>query len=134
MSIHLSTFRLLRRSMVFSSALKKSCSSQSMTSTIPSNLHLADTKVLLPPEKDLIPDERYFFSSLASSLPASLPVYSFENPGEIVAQAPLNGKIFSVAIRKDIVLEIVRYFRNKKRQPQCTKRIPDIAGSNKKPR
>ena len=105
----------------------------SVAKSLPPNLRLADPKILLPPEPPIIPDERYFFSILSTDVPDVVPVYSFENPGTVLSNIPLNKKIFAVALRKDIVLEIVRYQRNNKRQPQRSKRIRDIAGSNKKP-
>ena len=46
----------------------------------------------------------------------------------------MDSKIFGVAIRKDIVHEVVRYQRHKARQPKKTKRMSEISGSNKKPR
>ena len=43
-------------------------------------------------------------------------------------------EIFEVPIRKDIVHEVIRYFRAKRRQPHKTKRMSELRGSNKKPR
>lgn len=58
----------------------------------------------------------------------------FENPGLVVDSVPIDSKIFGVALRKDIVLDVVRYQRHKMRQPKKTKRINEISGSKKKPR
>lgn len=41
--------------------------------------------------------------------------------------------MFGVAIRKDIILDCVRYHRLKSKQPYKTKRKSEIRGSNKKP-
>merc|ERR1712146_556897 len=63
-----------------------------------------------------------------------LPIHRFRAPGEFSDRtAKLDPNVFSVALRKDVVLEMVRYQRNKIRQPQMTKRRKHIAGSNKKP-
>ena len=111
----------------------------SLTLSMPSNLHLADEKVLEKDletiEEELVPPERYLFAKLHKDTKAELPVHKFRAPGEIHGEmtAKLDPNIFSVALRKDIVLEMVRYQRNKIRQPQSAKRRKDIAGSNKKP-
>jgi large subunit ribosomal protein L4 len=46
----------------------------------------------------------------------------------------IEDKVFGVAIRKDIVHEVIRYQRHMARQPKKTKRKSEISGSNKKPR
>jgi large subunit ribosomal protein L4 len=61
-------------------------------------------------------------------------VAKFAAPGEFTEPAPLDPTIFGVALRKDIVHEVVRYQRAKVRQPRKTKRIGEIRGSGKKPR
>ncbi len=104
-----------------------------VSDALPANLKLADAAVLAQPEKPIVSEGRYLFPVLSSELPESLPIFSFEKPGSVVGSASLNPKMFTVALRKDLVLEVVRYQRNMKRQPQRTKRVRDIAGSNKKP-
>ena len=106
--------------------------SESPTRLIPSNLILAQPEVLNKPVKKNIIQQEYFFPLL--NPPETMVVHSFQNPGKLSdSVAKLSKIIFGVAIRKDIVLEVIRYQRNKKRQPQKTKGISDISGSNKKP-
>lgn len=104
-----------------------------VSDALPANLKLADATLLALPESPIVSDDRYMFPVLSSALPESLPIFSFEKPGSVVGSARLSPKMFNVALRKDLVLEVVRYQRNMKRQPQRTKRVRDIAGSNKKP-
>lgn len=104
------------------------------SSTLPSNLILADIKVLEEPPKPVIPVDDYIFPTLDWSLPEAIKVRVFNNPGHFVREdAPINRKIFAVAIRKDIVHEVIRYQRAKKRQPKKLKRMGEISGSKKKP-
>ena len=73
------------------------------------------------------------FGSL--SVPSAITVRSFMEPGKMTGEeAPLNELVFGAPLRKDIVHEVVRYLRAKVRQPQKTKRIWELSGSNKKPR
>jgi large subunit ribosomal protein L4 len=63
----------------------------------------------------------------------SVPIINFLNPDlKDVGTASLNPKVFGVAIRQDIIHQIVRFQRAQIRQPQCTKRIGDIRGSTRK--
>jgi len=55
-------------------------------------------------------------------------------PAAVNIMAPLDKRIFGVAIRKDIVHEVIRYHRHKLRKPKRTKRVGEIHGSTKKPR
>lgn len=105
---------------------------------VPSNLKLATTKVIsedaIP--TDPLPAERYYFPELESLIPKQAPVISLDDPNSNQVTnnfVDLNSTIFGVAIRKDIVHDVVRYHRHKVRQPQKTKRIWELAGSNKKP-
>ena len=103
---------------------------------IPSNLKLATTKVIandaIP--SDPLPAERYYFPELASLIPKEAPIISLKDPNLVTNNfVDLHPTIFGVAIRKDIVLDVVRYHRHKVRQPQKTKRIWELSGSNKKP-
>lgn len=67
-------------------------------------------------------------------VPEVIGVNKFLHPGQMGSPIPLQKTIFEVAIRKDIVLNAIRYTRNKQRQPHKTKRMSEIRGSNKKPR
>lgn len=97
---------------------------------LPANLTLASAKVIEPlPEP---PKETFQFPIL--DVPESVAVKSFLEPGSVVRPVPLRRAIFEVALRKDIVLQAVRYTRNKRRQPKRTKRMSELRGSNKKPR
>lgn len=69
---------------------------------------------------------------MPSKVPTEFGVKSFSN-GEFVGNVALNKTIFEIPLRKDIILNTVRYIRNLKRQPKKTKRIGDIRGSGKKP-
>lgn len=98
---------------------------------IPPNLHVADASIFDPPKPALIPTIQFNFP--LSNPPSSIAVTSFASPGVSVEDVPLNPKIFGVAIRKDIVHEVIRYHRNKTRMPYCTKRPETLRGSGKKP-
>lgn len=101
---------------------------------IPSNLHLSNSNVLDDEvEKIFFSPEMFMFPPL--HIPKSTVVSMFNSPGQNAAEpAPLEKMIFGVAIRKDIVHEVIRYQRRKVRQPKKTKRMSEISGSNKKPR
>lgn len=106
----------------------------SLMSSIPSNLHLANPDSILPEVKKIkMPSEHFFFPPL--EMVRSVPIMHFKIPGsfaEIPADA--DDRIFGVAIRKDIVHEVVRYLRAQKRVPHNTKTMANISGSNAKPR
>lgn len=101
---------------------------------IPSNLHMINVNVLDEvDEKIYFNPEMFMFPPL--HIPTSTAVTMFHNPGHFTeTEAPLQKMIFGVAIRKDIVHEVIRYQRAKVRQPKKTKRMSEIRGSNKKPR
>jgi large subunit ribosomal protein L4 len=103
------------------------------TNQLPPNLKLDDVSILVKKDdfKVTIPEHAYYFPQL--DIPDTIKVTKFNKPGEFSSDAPLNKKIFGVALRKDIVHEVIRYQRHKIRQPKMTKRIGDISGSNKKP-
>ena len=64
----------------------------------------------------------------------SIKVHKFGSPGEFLSvEAPLNPTVFGVAIRQDIVHEVVRYQRHLFRQPHKSKRSFEISGTTKKP-
>lgn len=100
---------------------------------IPSNLKLADESVFLEEPKPKVENDLlYYFPPLVA--PSTLPVVCFQNPDnkldETVALDPV---VFRVALRKDIVHNVIVYHRAKLRQPKKTKRKSEIRGSNKKP-
>jgi large subunit ribosomal protein L4 len=86
-------------------------------------------------KKVVIPEEDYYFPPLNMAV-GSLQVKDWFNPGKFVSgsTAVLDPRVFNVAIRKDLVHEMIRYQRAKVRQPHKTKRIGEISGSTKKPR
>jgi len=101
---------------------------------LPPNLKLDDESILVVKKDDIkvkIPDQVYYFPQL--DIPDTIKVVQFKKPGEYSSDVSLNKKIFGVALRRDIVHEVIRYQRHKLRQPKMTKRIGDISGSNKKP-
>jgi hypothetical protein len=99
---------------------------------IPSNLKLADLSVLKEVNKTTVPQDDYLFGT--TDIPKSIKVAIFNNPGSFSENTePMDSRIFGVALRKDIVHEVVRYQRHKARQPKRTKRVGEIAGSTKKP-
>jgi large subunit ribosomal protein L4 len=117
------------------SAVRSYCGTRLLQSTLPSNLQLADASILeAEPEIDF-PVLNYSFATL--DVPADIIVKKFlqpdAKPTELTA-APLERKIFEVAIRKDIIHNVIRYIRHKKRQPKKLKRLNEISGSKKKPR
>lgn len=99
---------------------------------IPSNLQLADPKILSqPPVAKAVGKHDFWFPTL--NVPNLIEVKSFANPKAApMAQVALNSKIFSVAIRKDIVHQVVRLIRAAKRKPQKTKRACEVRGSTRK--
>lgn len=133
---------------------------KSSSAVVPANLHLADASAILaPPPSNKMQTGASTSSSSSSSMdylfpplnvPKSIKVKVFQKPGtfveestssdndakqnNIIAEVPIERLIFGVAIRKDIVHEVIRYQRHKARQPKKTKRIGEIAGSTKKPR
>lgn len=111
-----------------------STSSSSLSSTnLPPNLVLADASILNPLPKPIIPADDYLFPTL--NIPSQIAVSSFSStPTTLDVVAPLDKRIFGVAIRKDIVHEVIRYHRHMLRKPKRTKRIGEIHGSTKKPR
>jgi Ribosomal protein L4/L1 family len=105
-----------------------------VVANIPSNLRLSNPNVLDDEvEKIFFSPEMFMFPPL--NIPKSTVVSMFNSPGQNAEEpAPLEKMIFGVAIRKDIVHEVIRYQRRKIRQPKKTKRMSEISGSNKKPR
>ena len=100
---------------------------------LPSNLKLSTVEILAPPQTPLVQSQDMLFGTM--DVPKSIVVNSFNNPDiGSFGQMALDDLIFGVAMRKDIVHHVIRYLRAKRRQPQKTKRIWEISGSNKKPR
>mmetsp|Transcript_28365 Transcript_28365/g.39032 ORF Transcript_28365/g.39032 Transcript_28365/m.39032 type:complete len:338 (+) Transcript_28365:3-1016(+) len=114
----------------FSTATNVSAPSTSIT-TLPSNLVISDTSIFQSLPEVRFPADNYLFPTL--DVPENIRVLSFNGKG-VGSVAPMERRIFEVAIRKDIVHDVIRYIRHKKRQPKKTKRMSEIAGSNKKPR
>jgi large subunit ribosomal protein L4 len=119
-------------------SIQRLCASRfsEMPQSIPANLHLADPKALEKPRvvAEEVPKVNWLFPTL--DVPDSIEVKKFRSPGEIDESmtVKLNKKIFGVALRKDIIHEVVRYHRAKSRQPSgVTKRIGEIRGSKRKP-
>jgi large subunit ribosomal protein L4 len=102
---------------------------------LPSNLVVADPNVLRPLPTPAVKIEDFLFPPL--HVAESIEVKSFSANPTALATIPttaLEKKMFEVPIRKDIVLNLIRYIRNARRQPKKTKRMSEIRGSNKKPR
>lgn len=78
--------------------------------------------------------DQYQFALLPSQVPTSAPVKSFADPNKVVSEIALHPTMFTLPLRKDIVLNVVRYIRHARRQPKKTKRMSELRGSNKKPR
>lgn len=114
-------------------------SSSSIVNTrihIPSNLIIEDTSIFEDtPSKISITHWDYLFPIAYNKLPESITAKSFLLPGiDSNVTIPLHRGIFSVALRADIVHEVIRYHRHKLRQPKKLKRMGEISGSGKKPR
>ena len=104
----------------------------SLVATMPSNLQLADMKVLEKPQELNIKPIEYLFPTL--DIIRNVNILLWHQPGlnsDIIFS--LDPTIFGMAIRKDIVLECIRYIRHKHRQPKKTKTKGEVRGSNKKP-
>jgi large subunit ribosomal protein L4 len=99
---------------------------------LPPNLKLFDPKIVEPEIKPEFTLDDFRYPIL--NVPTHTDVKKFCNPGEVVTQIALEKTIFEVALRRDIILDAVRYTRHKRRQPKKTKRMSEIRGSNKKPR
>jgi hypothetical protein len=116
------------------------------TVSLPKNLIIEDPSILTAPIKvstngkteeefDENKLTKYEFPFLPSEIPDHIPIHSFSTGKPLENRSiPLEKDIFTVALRKDIVLNCIRYIRHAKRQPKKTKRMSEIAGSNKKPR
>lgn len=101
--------------------------------TIPKNLELDDLSVVLQEEeKAVLREEEFLHPPL--HVQTSVKVAKFQEPGAFTdVELAIDPKLFGVAIRKDIVHEVIRYQRAKARQPKRTKRVGEISGSKKKP-
>ena len=112
-----------------SSAEDKNDGQSSLYQSIPSNIQLADDSVLeatttKPEIENNFDPMMYYFPTM--SVPETIKVISLHNENEeniSVDTVEANRKLFEVAIRKDIIHDVVRYIRAKKRQPHKTKRI-----------
>jgi large subunit ribosomal protein L4 len=99
---------------------------------LPPNVELVSSDILETMPEPIIDEIKYLFGDL--DVPQMAIVKSWKIPGQSVGETALDPTVFGVAIRKDIVSQVVRYMRAKIRQPQKTKRLWEISGSNKKPR
>lgn len=101
---------------------------------LPPNVKMAENHLSVfieEPKMNIEPIELLFPPLKVDS---SIKVHKFNSPGEFQSsEAPLNPMVFGVAIRQDIVHEIVRYQRHLFRQPNKTKRSFEISGTTKKP-
>lgn len=100
---------------------------------LPSNIKMSEGLDVFKeePKIDIKPIELLF---PPLSVQTSIKVRKFDTPGEFLStEAPLDQTVFGVAIRQDIVHEVVRYQRLLFRQPYKTKRSFEISGSTKKP-
>lgn len=103
-----------------------------LSSNVPANLQIVDAKIFDPVPEPKMKEEHYYFPLL--NVPATIDVLKFgSTTGELAEPAPLVKKIFEVPIRTDIINDVIRYIRHKRRQPKKTKRINEIRGSTKKP-
>jgi len=110
-------------------------SSNAVANIIPQNLILSDASSIAKKQKKEIPYIQYYFPIQENGQHGKLEIKSFlgtSNPE--VTSFNVDPRVFNVALRKDIVHEVIRFQRNKIRQPHKTKRIGEIAGSTKKPR
>eukprot|EP00602_Paraphysomonas_sp_CaronLab_P007711 CAMPEP_0185027404 /NCGR_PEP_ID=MMETSP1103-20130426/12420_1 /TAXON_ID=36769 /ORGANISM="Paraphysomonas bandaiensis, Strain Caron Lab Isolate" /LENGTH=307 /DNA_ID=CAMNT_0027561387 /DNA_START=8 /DNA_END=931 /DNA_ORIENTATION=- len=114
------------------SLFRRTCTTnESLAASVPPNLELADTAVLEPPKESPVTPIEFLFPPKFQE--TSIPVKSFKNPDLNTSESvTLDPRVFGVAIRQDIIHQIVRYQRAKLRQPQCTKRVGDIRGSTRK--
>jgi len=101
------------------------------TLQLPKNLTAVEMNVFSAPKPKAVTNAEYFFPKKLGRL--STVVRPFAKPASSpVETLDLNPKIFGVAIRRDIVTQVIRYQRAKLRQPQKKKRIGDIQGSTRK--
>ena len=121
-------------------ASRRGLSSQA-AAAIPGNLQLADGGRILREvpasenKKVQISEEEFYFPPLHMEV-TSLPVNAWMKPGAVAEgsePAELDSRVFNVAIRKDMVHEMIRFQRAKIRQPHRTKRVGEISGSTRKP-
>lgn len=101
---------------------------------IPNNLILADNNIFKQPllSSSLF---NHNFDFPIINVPKTISVLNlYKNSNNEIKETPLEKRIFEVAIRKDIVHDVIRYITHMRRQPKKTKRIGEISGSTKKPR
>lgn len=108
-------------------------STNAIISGLPKNLHIDDLSILKEPTPKVVVDPILFLFP-PISVQKTVPVLKFNSPGESLSEVSIDSRVFGVALRKDIVHEVIRFHRHKLRQPKKTKRMGEIRGSNKKPR
>ena len=109
----------------------KVCFSTNAAPALPTNLQLANIKIFEPLPEPLMEEQHFYFP--LSVVPKDIEVRKFAVEVQFVEPVSLVQKIFEVPIRKDIIHDVIRYIRHKRRQPKKTKRINELSGSNKKP-
>ena len=103
---------------------------------VPSNLILADSNIFTPISNSLV--DKYNYDYPIMNVPKSIPILNLykdnnnDNNNNDIKESLLEKCIFEVAIRKDIVHDVIRYIRHMRRQPKKTKRIGEKEGINKK--
>jgi large subunit ribosomal protein L4 len=130
------------RAFTLSSLVSSSSAASAANMQLPANLKLADISILEKKtdaeafkEKSLLAGiDQYNYKLLPSQVPTTTSVKSFADPSKVVSEVSLHPTMFTLPLRKDIVLNVVRYIRHARRQPKKTKRMSEIRGSNKKPR
>jgi 50S ribosomal protein L4 len=150
----LSRLSLVQRVVVHHIRASGSRATQAPFSSLPSNLIMSDEIVVAPPVTNSVSEPPSSSSQRAAAMhpklegidatftfplapgeePTSVPIFDFNSPGKVVAEAPLESTIFRAPLRKDVVLQCIVYERHKRRQPKKTKRSNEIRGSTRKPR
>lgn len=103
----------------------------SSTIILPPNLTIPDISIFNPPPPPILKTHEDIFPSNFTQ--TKINIKNFINPEiELNQTINLDPKVFGVAIRQDIIHQIVRYQLAKIRQPQCSKRVGDIRGSTRK--
>eukprot|EP01006_Ploeotia_vitrea_P066553 TRINITY_DN95208_c0_g1_i1.p1 TRINITY_DN95208_c0_g1~~TRINITY_DN95208_c0_g1_i1.p1 ORF type:complete len:327 (-),score=-28.39 TRINITY_DN95208_c0_g1_i1:68-1048(-) len=134
-------FPIIRRFPISKQVLKlrRNTDLVSVSKTLPDNLILADPTVLDELPQPIVEESEFIFPRHPKFIPNSIEVYPFNsnnnnnNESDIIKSVDLNKQIFGVAFRSDIINNVIRYLRHKRRQPKKTKRMDSISGSGKKP-
>ena len=99
--------------------------SHSLTYFLTNSFIISFADLLTPVFRGLLHQMDYNFAILPSAIPREQPALTFKSPGvKSAVNAKYNPDIFKVAIRKDIVHEVIRYQRAKIRQPKVLTHSP----------